>query len=488
MNGTPMDLTGARPHTIACHNCGRPMDGTTGRTMCMECIKTTSNISSQVSKEGQIQFCRNCERYLFPPQTWIQAQPESRELLAILLKRLQGLNKVRIVDASFVWTEPHSRRIRIKITVQGETSGVILQETFEVEFVVLATQCPDCARSYTVHTWRSSVQLRQKVPHKRTFLYLEQLILRYHAHVDCVSIKESRDGIDFFFAQPNHAIKFVDFLSNVAPIRQKRSEQLISTDTHTGASTYKFSHSVEIAPICRDDIVVLPRQVANKLSNISRIVLCTRVTSSLQFTDPNTLQTVELPADIYWRTPFEALANQAQLKEFIVLDSELLGPIHGKNVLADVTVANSADMSQSWTVRSHLGGLLHPGDHVLGYYLANTNLNNSEWDSIPDNRRPDVVLVKKHYPQRRVHKYRNWKLKRMAKEHNEQVDNEQIDRAERDYELFLRDLEQDQEMRSAINLYKNQEAKNNMDDEEDDEEGPQIDISELLDDMDELHI
>ena len=43
------------------------------------------------------------------------------------------------------------------------------------------------------------VQVRQKVPHKRTFLWLEQLILRHRAHVDCVNIVEMRDGLDFYF-------------------------------------------------------------------------------------------------------------------------------------------------------------------------------------------------------------------------------------------------------------------------------------------------
>ena len=41
------------------------------------------------------------------------------------LKRLKGLNKVHLVDAGFVWTEPHSKRIKVKLTVQKEV-GVVL--------------------------------------------------------------------------------------------------------------------------------------------------------------------------------------------------------------------------------------------------------------------------------------------------------------------------------------------------------------------------
>jgi nonsense-mediated mRNA decay protein 3 len=96
----------------------------------------------------------------------------------------------------------------VKITIQQEAfQGTIVQQTFEVEYVVASQQCDDCKKSYTHNTWRASVQVRQKVPHKRTFLYLEQLILKAGAHKDTVNIKEAKDGLDFYFAQRNHAEK-----------------------------------------------------------------------------------------------------------------------------------------------------------------------------------------------------------------------------------------------------------------------------------------
>ena len=57
----------------------------------------------------------------------------------------------------------------------------------------------------TLDPWIAVVQVRQKVPHKRTFLWLEQLILRHRAHVDCVNIVEMRDGLDFYFDHRSHA-------------------------------------------------------------------------------------------------------------------------------------------------------------------------------------------------------------------------------------------------------------------------------------------
>jgi nonsense-mediated mRNA decay protein 3 len=63
------------------------------------------------------------------------------------------------------------------------------------------------------------VQVRQKVAHKKTFLFLEQLVLKHGAHKETISVKEVRDGLDFFYSQRNHAIKMVEFLAGVVPVR-----------------------------------------------------------------------------------------------------------------------------------------------------------------------------------------------------------------------------------------------------------------------------
>lgn len=499
MSYTPLENTNNSVATVLCCNCGVPMDGSSGLVMCYDCIKMNVDITQGIPREAHISFCRNCERFLQPPGQWLKAQLELRELLAICLRKLKGLSKVRLVDASFIWTEPHSRRIRVKLTVQGEAlQNTIVQQTFEVEYVVMAMQCPDCAKSFTANTWRASVQIRQKVPHKRTFLYLEQLILKHNAHVDTISIQETKDGLDFFYSQRNHAAKMLEFLGAVAPIRSKRSEELISIDTQSGLSSYKFTFSVEIAPICRDDMVILPKKLANQMGGISRVVLCSKVTNSLQFLDPNTLHTADLPALVYWRAPFPALLDATQLVEFVVLDVEPTGDVRGKHVLADITVVRAADLGandQTFYVRSHLGGILHAGDSVMGYYLATANLNSDLWDSLDQDNTPDVVLIKKHYNRKsRAKQNRRWKLKRMAREHNDIVANDdsrqarqEHERAEKDYELFLQDLEEDNEMRHAINLYKADPAPaqpDEMDDEDEDDDAPQIGVDELLDEID----
>jgi nonsense-mediated mRNA decay protein 3 len=455
-------------------------------------------------------MCKDCERWLQPPSHWIAAAPESRELLALCLRKLRGLSKVRIIDASFLWTEPHSRRIKVKITVQQEAfEGTILQQTFEVEYVVASQQCPDCAKSYTANTWRAVAQVRQKVPHKRTFLYLEQLILKHSAHKDTINIKEVKDGLDFFFSQRNHAEKFVDFLTSVAPVKVKKAQELISVDIHTSSKSYKFTFSCELIPICKDDLVALPIKLAKSIGNISPLALCYRVGTAVNLLDPNTLQTAEVPSSIYWRTPFKNLADVQELVEFVVLDMELMEQNNGRFHLAEVTVAKASDLGvndQTYFTRTHLGGVLHPGDSVLGYHLTGTNFNNPQFEQLElsnsySSTIPDVMLVKKFYVRKKKPKSRSWKLRRMDRDEGELLPKKaDQQRLETDYEMFLRDVEEDPELRSTLALYKAQQQKKTQDamtgleamsigeTEESEDEVPQINMDELLDDFDELNV
>jgi nonsense-mediated mRNA decay protein 3 len=150
--------------------------------------------------------------------------------MALCLVNVSGLKKkrnedgggrVRLVDAAWVWTEPHSMRLKIRLTVQREVTsgGAILQQSFVVTFVVRNQQCVECQASFRQGTWKNLVQVRQKVGHKRTFLYLEQLILKHGAHRGCLSIETFKDGMDFYFPDKGKAARFMSFLEDVVPLK-----------------------------------------------------------------------------------------------------------------------------------------------------------------------------------------------------------------------------------------------------------------------------
>lgn len=90
----------------------------------------------------------------------------------------------------------------MKLTIRKEVlAGVTLQQVFGVEFVLHNQQCDECQRSYTDHTWRALVQVRQKdVDHKKTFFLLEQLIIKHGAHAKCIAVEQVDQGVDFAFA------------------------------------------------------------------------------------------------------------------------------------------------------------------------------------------------------------------------------------------------------------------------------------------------
>lgn len=269
----------------------------------------------------------------------------------------------------------------------------------------------------------------------------------------------------------------------------KSSEQIISSDTHSNTANFKFTYSVEIIPICKDDLVLIPPKQAKSLSNISPLTICTRVGNSVHLIDPSTLQYCDITSNIYWRTPFDSLATIADLVEFTVLDIE---PDHrrskGKFVMADAQVAlsgafrsslgtaddemmdydaPSSSGNQIYHTRTHLGSILQPGDTVMGYHLTNTNFNSSDFALLEPGRIPDIVLVKKAYPNRRKKsKARAWRLRSISKEVGEEgetgnargvvgrLGGRDQKKVDEDYELFLRDIEEDPDIRAGVNLYK----------------------------------
>ncbi|EFO89060.1 hypothetical protein CRE_14247 [Caenorhabditis remanei] len=106
--------------------------------MCSGCLRSRVDITEGIQRSCTIYMCKFCDRYFVPPSAWMRAELESRELLSICLKKLKPmLTKVRLTDACFVWSEAHSKHIKVKITIQKEVfTNTILQQAVVVEFTV----------------------------------------------------------------------------------------------------------------------------------------------------------------------------------------------------------------------------------------------------------------------------------------------------------------------------------------------------------------
>lgn len=502
--GPPKQWPQATVGHVLCCLCGINIQPNPAN-MCVNCLKTQVDITEGIQRQVTVLYCDGCGRYLQPPKHWLPAQLESKELLTFCIKRTKGLNRIKLIDASFIWTEPHSKRLKVKLTIQKDIfNGAILQHTFVVEYIVCNQMCDLCARAAAnIDQWVASVQVRQKVDHKRTFFFLEQLIIKHDAQAHCVNIKNSNAGMDFLFGNRSHAIKFIDFLNNVVPMKHRSDKSLVSHDTKSNTYNYKYTFAVEIALVCKDDLVILPKKLNTALGNLGPLVLCTRVTNSVLLHNPQTLQEHYLDADTYWRWTVKSLMNSRQLTEFVVLDVEVdwRKTTHGgRCTYADVMVARGKDYGVNDNVfhtRTHLGHLLQPGDTVLGYDVLNANLVDPNLDSYPPHMLMDVVLVKKSYKEQRARRRnrrgrrRNFKLKRLEAEAEEEEDTKRKKSSrqaavdpEQEMEAFMDELEEDVDMRARINLYKAATGETPSVTETDEEdEVPKVPLEELLDDM-----
>jgi len=492
----------ADDRTVLCCLCGVGMRPNPSG-MCVDCVRTQVDITEGISKQCVVTYCSQCERYLQPPKHWIRADLESKELLTFCIKRIKGLGKVKLVDAGFVWTEPHSKRLKTKLTIQKEVmNGAILQQTFVTEFVVEWRMCDACARTAAnSDQWNACVQVRQKVEHKRTFLFLEQMILKHGMERDTIGIKSQPDGLDFYYAHRSHGLRFVDFLGNVVAIRARDDKQLVSHDANSNSYNYRFTFAVEIVPVCKEDVVVLPFKLSKDFGLVGPVMLCTRVSNNLQFTDPVTMRQIWLDSEKYWRAPFRPIGTAKQMIEYVVLDLEVdHSSRQGKLVMAEVELARSSDFGVNDTtfrVRTHLGNILQPGDTALGYDLSNLQIVDPELDKYSGKHQsfiPEVILVKKSYAESRRKRRargvaRPWRLQRMQIEEADESHKVRggEDRLAQDEEAFFEELEEDEDLRAQVMIFKdagviNANAQLGADDDDDDD-APEVPIEELLDEL-----
>lgn len=408
---------------IHCCKCGS-LTAPRMLNMCEMCLSMEIDLATNVKRWESVDYCKKCDRYLSPPKTWKHYAPGSDELLLFILKKNKSLSKLSVSAASFGYTEEHSKRLLIDVAVRE--GG--FEQSFQIKVVLRHTQCQDCAMVEAKQYWQSKVQVRQKVKQKRTFMYLEQAILKHSAHRDTINIKEIKDGLDFYFQTKSNALKFVSFLQKVIGVRVKHSSKLISQDIRSNLSFFKNTFSVEIFPFCKDDIVFFEEEVASKLS-MGRIGIVLRVSTSIRVIDPVSLKTTEIGSKYYWANceKLHVLASSPQLKRYIVAELRKHDERNAKYLLADVFVTK--DGSNTTHCKSHLGNILKEGDVVLGYNLSSMNIALSIESDY------DTFLIRKEV-------VRQKKLRVKTKHEKDE-----------EYSLFIGDVVDDNEMAQLVNVY-----------------------------------
>ena len=376
------DLSIFEAKEIRCCMCG-VMTTPNASNTCIRCLKNQINITEGFPEKFVVNHCRECNRFMKQPRHWMYMEPESSQLLNHCLKQVKNFTKyLKFTDATFVWTEPHCKRLKVRLTIQKEVlDKTMLEKTVILDFFIQNTQCEACKKTYTPHLWKSQVQVRQKVDHKRTFLFLEQLILASKMHEKVFDMQESEGGINFQFGHKNAASNFAHFIKDNISCKCTNSKQLISHDEQDGTYNFKYTFLVELAPVCREDLVFLPKALAKDLGGIGPLVLVYKISKFIHIVDIQTMYTYEVDQNTYWKNPFKALLDRERLTEFIILDIEYIdtdlnnsrAALKQKFSQVKLQVVRKCDfgakIDQIYFVNSHLGEILNCNDTVLAYDL-----------------------------------------------------------------------------------------------------------------------
>ena len=87
-------------------------------------------------------------------------------MMKLCLSRIKSYDKnSEIIVSNFLYTEPHSKIILIKVTLQKELEKNIITQSLVIEFKEKWLLCRDCQKIQTPHIWSSCVQIRQRVTH-----------------------------------------------------------------------------------------------------------------------------------------------------------------------------------------------------------------------------------------------------------------------------------------------------------------------------------
>jgi nonsense-mediated mRNA decay protein 3 len=391
---------------ILCCLCGSSITPNEA-AMCSECLKQQYDIQSRFDDFYEIVQCKKCERWNTSRNQWLHYEMESSALLSACLIKINGLEKMKILDAAWIWTEPHSKRMKITIDLEfdEEEVNLKLRQRVVIEFRVKNNQCLDCIHEATEHTWGAMIQLRQRVGNKRSLFTLEQGLIKSDMHHLIINFKVLKDGIDIYLKSKSDADKLSSYISSLLPSKSKLSKKLISQNIHNHTARIEYTIAIEVVPLCKGDLVVLPKTITGNAD----MMILSKLSSNLHFISPLTLDLVELTPSKYFTKPFQHLLTENNLIPFVVLD---VNPLESKSslsiisdtkpsigMLAEAEVSRVSDFGCNditYRVITHLGHILQPGDEALGYDLVHSILDEDLIASLPFEC-PDIVLIRKSF-------------------------------------------------------------------------------------------
>ena len=141
-----------------------------------------------------------CSKFRSSNELWQEQELESIGFMGLCLKKIKRLQskELKLIDSSWQWTEPHSRRIKILLVVEAEVLNgkASVRQKAVVEFIIKSKKCPYCLREASEHTWGALVQVRQRTAGSKSLIALEDLIVKAGLASLMQSITITKEGLD----------------------------------------------------------------------------------------------------------------------------------------------------------------------------------------------------------------------------------------------------------------------------------------------------
>jgi nonsense-mediated mRNA decay protein 3 len=214
----------------------------------------------------------------------------------------------------------------------------------------------------------------------------------------------------------------------------------------------------------------LNQKLANQLGGCGKLLLCTKVASVIQFIDVINLKVVEITGSQYFQYEQELMIvpSKENLREFMVFDVEMPESKNQNSSFIGTKFKSSTAMVgrvsdwENFEVKTHMGDVLNEGSSVLAYDMTSINLTGDNDDLSHLGNIPEIIIVKKIYPEKKKNKKKVFKLKHLQKQeknaNNLHKGAGQREKDDKDYQEFLNELEEDAELRTHVNMYKDEKA------------------------------
>lgn len=190
----------------------------------------------------------------------------------------------------------------------------------------------------------------------------------------------------------------MEFIQKHVVVKITQSAKLVSHNEKTGTTNTKWTIMIEIAPVCKDDLVLLSKKLSRDLGGIGPLVLCYKISKCINLVDVATMETMEIDSATYWKHPFTALLTRPSLTSFIVMSidkpdfdvNESKAAIRNKFKFAECEVQRESEYgvnNQTYFTFTHLAESIEYNDTVLAYDLESANFSD---DQVKEMQHPKV--------------------------------------------------------------------------------------------------